>query len=134
MNEQICQILKDSKSIAVLGISDKPDRDSGRIAQFLVSKGYDIVGVHPLLSSLGSIPIYKSLNNIPTKVDILDVFVNIKHLEPLIAEILELKPKVVWLQLGVGYSDKLSLLEDAGITVISDSCIAVMYNYCQHNS
>lgn len=125
-----CEILKESKTIAVVGISDKPDRDSGRIALFLKRKGYNVVGVHPFQKDFEGIKVYKSLKDIEFPIDIVDVFRNSASIPQLIPDVLEVKPKVLWLQIGIRNDEAVKPAIDAGIEVIQDQCTAMEYNLC----
>jgi predicted CoA-binding protein len=125
-----CEILKESKTIAVVGISDKPGRDSGRIAIFLKNKGYNIVGVHPYQKDFEGIKIYKSLTEIEFPVDIINVFRNSASIPQLIPDVLAARPKVLWLQQGIRNDEAVKPVIDAGIEVIQDECIAMEYNLC----
>lgn len=130
MMSDLCAILKAAKTIAVLGISDKPERDSGSIALFLKARGYEVTGVHPQLNQVQDIPVVHSLRDLPVGIDILDVFLNGDRLTGIMNDILAIKPKVVWLQLGV-HNDKVrDTLRESGIQVIEDHCIAVAYRNC----
>jgi Predicted CoA-binding protein len=126
----ICDILKESKTIAVVGISDKPARDSGRIAYFLKNAGYDVYGVHPVLKEFAGITIYKSLKDIPAKIDIVDVFINSNLVPNIIPDVLEIEPKVLWLQLQVRNDEAVKPAIEKGIQVVQDVCIAVEYQNC----
>jgi len=126
-----CDILKSVKTIAVLGISDKEERDSGRIAKFLVSKGYQVVGVHPILKEVFGIPVYKTLLDIEHNIDLVDIFIGSDRIPQLVPDIIKLQPKYVWLQLGIYHQEAIESLEKAGITVIYDACIAIEYNLCR---
>lgn len=126
----ICEILNETKTIAVVGISDKPERDSGRIAWFLKNAGYTVYGVHPSLTEFDGIKIYKSLLDIPGDIDIVDVFINSGLVPNIIPDILEKNPKVVWLQLGVRNNAAVQPLIEKGIEVIQDTCIAIEYRNC----
>lgn len=122
------KILSESKKIAVIGISDNPERDSGRIAIMLKNNGYDVVGVHPKLKEVDGIPVYQSIDEIPGNIDIIDVFINSERLPSIISSVINKKPKVMWLQLGVHNDEAVKQVESAGIEVIQDKCIAVEYN------
>jgi len=125
-----CEILKESKTIAVVGISEKPGRDSGRIALFLKNKGYKVVGVHPVQKDFEGIKVYKSLKDIEFPIDIVDVFRNSDSIPQIIPDVLDVKPKVFWLQLGIRNDEAVIPLMEAGIEVIQDRCIAIEYNHC----
>jgi predicted CoA-binding protein len=126
-----CEILKESKTIAVIGISNKPDRDSGRIALFLKSKGYTVFGVHPILTEFEGIKIYKKLTDIPETVDIVDVFLNSNSISRIIPDVLEKNPKTLWLQLGIRNDEAVQPAVDKGIEVVQDKCVAIEYNLCR---
>ena len=134
MSRSVCTILKESRNIAVLGISDKPDRDSGKIALFLKSRNYNVVGIHPVIKNVEDIPVYASMKDIPVEIDILDVFVNGDRLEPVLNDIIALKPKTVWYQLGVHNDSVAKALEQNGIEVIQDCCIAIEYRHCSNSN
>jgi len=128
----ICQILKESKNIAVYGISDKPGRDSKKIALFLKDEGYNVVGVNPILqvSEVEGIPVYKSFKDVPFQIDIVDVFRRSESIPEIIPEVLEVKPKVLWLQLGIRNDEAVQPAIDAGIETIQDHCILIEHHNC----
>lgn len=127
----ICQILKESKNIAVVGISDKFFRDSRKIALFLCDNGYNVIGVNPYLTNVENIIVYKSLNNVPFPLDIVDVFRRSENIPDLIPDILLIKPKTLWLQLGIRNDEAIKTVQNAGITVIQDKCIMIEYLNCR---
>ena len=127
----VCRILKDSKNIAVVGISDKLHRDSRKIALFLREVGYNVVGVNPFVENVENIIVYKSFNDIPFSIDIVDVFRKSESIPELIPEILLIKPKVLWLQLGIKNDEAVKPVRDAGIEVIQDRCIMIEYLNCK---
>ena len=126
-----CEILKESKTIAVVGISSKPGRDSGMIALRMKKAGYDVVGVHPVQADFEGIKVYRSLEEIDRPIDIVDVFRNSKSIPEIIPGILKLKPKVLWLQLGVQNDEAVKPVIEAGIEVVQNACIAIEYNNCR---
>ena len=127
----ICQILKEAKNIAVVGLSDKLYRDSHRIALFLRDNGYKVIGVNPFLKNVEDIVVYKSLVDIPIKIDIVDVFRRSETIPDLIQDVLIIKPKTLWLQLGITNDKALMPVLNAGIEVIQDKCIMIEYLNCQ---
>jgi len=127
----ICNVLKYSKTIAVIGISDNPDRSSVQIAEFLLQKGYNVIGVNPKITSSGSIKVYPSLLDIPEKIDIVDVFRRSEFIAELIPDVLAIKPNTLWLQQGIRNDEAVKPVEEAGINVIQDKCIAVYFNLCK---
>jgi hypothetical protein len=125
------EILKEAKTIAVVGISNKPGRDSGRIALFLKDRGYNVIGVNPVQKDFEGIKIYEKLTDIEQDIDIVDVFRNSNAIPDLIPDVLVKKPKILWLQLGIRNDDAVKPAEEEGIQVIQDKCIAIEYNFCR---
>lgn len=123
----IQNILKEVKSIAVVGISDKQNRPSRDIAEFLVSKGYNVVGVHPIIKEVDGILVYKSLKDIPHQIDLVDVFLNSERIPSIIPDVLEIKPKYLWLQLGIRNDEAVKPAIENGIEVVQDRCIKIEY-------
>ena len=95
----ICKILEESKNIAVVGISSNPNRMSRIIADYLVSNGYNVVGVNPGKPKIDGITVYANLKDIPLEIDIVDVFRKPEDIPRLIPDVLSVNPKVLWLQL-----------------------------------
>ena len=131
--KSVKEILSDTKTIAVIGISDKPNRDSGSIAKFLLDKGYNVVGVHPTLKDVFGIKVYKSLDEIPHKIDLVNVFLASDKIPEIIPSVEKISPKYLWLQLGVRNDDAVKPLIEKGIVVIQDKCIAVEYRFSNSN-
>lgn len=126
----ICNILKNSKTIAVVGISRDETRTSRWIADILENKGYSVVGVNPAIESAGNITVYKNLKEIPFEIDIVDIFRKSEDIPFLIDDILAAKPKICWLQLGIRNDEAVKPLIEAGITVIQDKCIKIELDNC----
>ncbi len=126
----ICEILKNAKKIAIVGISNKPGRDSGYIAEFLKEKGYVVYGVNPLLDQFNDIPIYKSLKDIPDEVDIVDIFRRPEYVVDIVKEAIEIKARVIWMQLGVINYNAERIGKEAGLQVVMNRCIAIEYRRC----
>lgn len=127
----ICDLLKSSKNIAVVGLSDNPMRTSYEIAHMLLKNGYNVVGVNPLIRKSGEIDVYKNLADIPYQIDIVNVFRRSEHIPELIEDVLKIKPKALWLQQGIRNDVAVNPIEEKDIIVIQDSCIAVYYNLCK---
>lgn len=127
-----CKILEDARTIAVVGISSNPGKTSRNIARYLVKAGYEVFGVNPNHAGkeFGGIKIYENLEAIPGKIDIVDVFLRSEKINEIIDNVLAVKPKVLWLQLGIRNDEAVKPAEDAGITVIQDTCIYVEHSGC----
>jgi predicted CoA-binding protein len=127
----ICKLLSEAETIAVVGLSDNPGRTSRQIAEFLVAKGYKVVGVNPLIKKSGEIPVYPDLASIPFDIDIVDVFRRSENIPELINDVLVKNPKALWLQQGIRNDDAVRPVIEKGIFTIQDKCIAVYYNLCK---
>ncbi|MGE5351589.1 MAG: CoA-binding protein [Acidobacteriota bacterium] len=126
----VCDILKESKTIAVVGLSNKPGRESGRIAQYLKQEGYNVVGVNPIQKEFPGITVYPTLKEVPFKIDIVDVFRRSEAIAEIIPDVLEVKPRVLWLQLGIRNDEAVAPAINAGIETIQDKCILVEHRFC----
>ena len=97
-HEEIAKIINNSKSIAIVGVSDKPDRPSYQVAQFLKGTGsYQLFFVNPALTELLGSPVYKTLEDIPVPIDIVDVFRKSSELEPVFESAQKIGAKNIWL-------------------------------------
>jgi uncharacterized protein len=126
-DDEIRNILKSAKTIAVIGASEKPYRDSNRIAEYLVRKGYTVYPVNPAYKETNGLRCYPDLSSLPESVDIVDVFRNSDAVDEVVTQAIAAKAKTLWLQYGVVNEAAASRAEAAGISVIMDHCIAVDY-------
>ncbi|PIS43927.1 MAG: CoA-binding protein [Ignavibacteriales bacterium CG_4_9_14_3_um_filter_34_10] len=127
-----CKILKEAKSIAVVGFSKNKSKTSRQIAMFLKSVGYQIFAVNPTIDEMEieGVPVFKSLLEIKQRIDIVNVFRRSEDIPEIIEDVLAIKPKVLWLQLGIWNDAAVKPVKDSNITVIQDTCIYVEYNNC----
>jgi len=123
--EDIKRLLQESETIAVVGLSDKPDRTSYMVSQAMQAKGYRIVPVNPQADTVLGEPCYKSLADIPFPVDIVNVFRRAEHCPPVVEQAVKLKPKAIWLQLGIVSEESADIAAKAGVPFIMDRCIKV---------
>ncbi len=126
----ICDILKKSKTIAVVGISSNPTRTSRMIASYLQLAGYNVVGVNPGKPKIDGIDVYAKLTDIPFKIDIVDVFRKPEDIPQIIPDVLASNPKVLWLQLGIWNDEAVQPCIEKGITTIQDKCIKIEHSMC----
>jgi len=121
------QILQSSKTIAVVGHSEKPHRTSYQIAQIMRRYGYTIYPVNPTLATINGEKCYASLAEIPVPIDIVNVFRRSEYLEGVVQEALAVGAKAVWAQLGVSNRAAAELAEAAALPLVMDTCIKVAY-------
>jgi len=124
--ETIKEVLTNAGNIAIVGLSDKPDRTSHMIAEAMQGNGYRIIPVNPSVSGeiLGE-TVYPSLKDIPEPVDIVDVFRRSEFTPEIAKEAVEIGAKVLWLQQGVISEEAANIAAEGGLTVIMDRCIKV---------
>ena len=124
-DKKIREILSNSKTIAVVGASIKPLRDSRRIMQYLVREGYNVIPVNPMYAEIDGKKCYPDLASIGQPIDIVDVFRNPDTVDEIVTEAIAVKAKTIWFQLGVINALAARKAEGAGLQVIMDHCIAI---------
>lgn len=123
--EEIKEILQTKKRIAVVGLSNNPERTSYMVAQAMQEAGYEIIPVNPTVDEVLGAKAYPSLKEIEGHVDIVNVFRRPEHLPPIAIEAVEIDADVFWGQLGVVNEEAYDYLKEHGKTVIMDRCIKV---------
>jgi predicted CoA-binding protein len=126
--EQIRRVLMGSKTIAVVGCSPKPDRDSHQIARWLIEKGYEVIPVNPAAAEILGKKCYPDVKSIPKKVDIVDVFRGPEHVPPIADEAVAAKAECLWLQSGIAHDEAARKASDAGLYVVQDRCIRTLHS------
>jgi hypothetical protein len=121
--EIIKKIVESSKVIAVVGLSDKPDRPSYGVASYLKNQGYKIIPVNPTKTEILGEKSYPDLKSIPEPIDIVDVFRKSEAVGPIVDEAIEIKAKAVWLQEGVINEAAAAKAFDAGLSVVMNRCL-----------
>ncbi|MCP4582700.1 MAG: CoA-binding protein [candidate division Zixibacteria bacterium] len=127
----IADIVNQSKVIAVVGLSDKPERPSYGVASYLKKAGYKIIPVNPTKDEILGEKSYPDLRAIPEPVDVVDIFRKSDAVGPIIDEAIKIKAKAVWLQQGVINLDAAEKAADAGLKVVMDRCILIEHKNLQ---
>ena len=127
-DDDIKELLENSRTIAILGLSPKPDRESNKIANYLKDNGYSIIPVRPGQKEILGQSTYATLDDIKKDVDIVDVFRNPEQVLPHAYEAIKIQPKVFWMQLGIENHEAASLLVKAGIDVVMNKCIKIEHD------
>ncbi|MDZ8070166.1 MAG: CoA-binding protein [Nostoc sp. DedQUE08] len=121
------EVLIQAKIIAIVGHSDKRDRTSYQIAQFLRQKGYTVYAVNPRIKEIDGQPSYAALQELPEPVDIVNVFRRCEYLPEIVDEAISITAKTVWTQLGIWHQPSAQKAIDAGLNVVMDACIKIEY-------
>jgi hypothetical protein len=122
---EIKELLAKTKTIAILGLSPKPERDSYKVASYLKANGYRIIPVRPGPKEILGEKTYAALDDIKEPVDMVDVFRNPDQIMLHAHEALRLKPKVFWMQLDIENQEAAKLLVGAGIDVVMNRCTKI---------
>jgi predicted CoA-binding protein len=123
----ISRLLSEAKTIAVVGCSPKPDRDSHRVAAYLQNAGYDVIPVNPTADVILGVRAYPDLASIPPEIeiDIVDVFRAPQYIPAVVDAVLDRGARALWLQLGCGHDEAEARAAEAGLEVVSDRCIKI---------
>jgi uncharacterized protein len=120
---EIKHILESSKTVAIVGLSDKPDRDSYRVAEYLQLQGFRIIPVNPSVASVLGERSYASVADIPEKMDVVDIFRKPDAVGPVVDEAIAAGARVVWMQLGSVNHAAAEAARAAGLEVVMDRCM-----------
>lgn len=125
-NEEVRQLLQESKNVAIVGISNKADRASYQVAQWLQQNShFTLFFVNPVIDEVLGQKTYPSLADIPEKIDIVDVFRKAEDCPSVLEKAIEIGAKSIWLQLGISSDEVSEKGSSAGMQVVMDRCIKV---------
>lgn len=119
------QILKNGKTIAMVGLSSNPFRPSHYAAIYMIAEGYNVIPVNPREKEILGRKCYASLREIPEEVDIVDIFRDPAAVGPIVEEAIAIGAKVVWMQLGVINDEAAARARAAGLQVVMDACVKI---------
>jgi predicted CoA-binding protein len=118
------EILRKYRTIAVVGASPNPDRDSNVIAQYLIDNGYDVIPVNPNAGEVLGRKSYPSLSAVPRPVEVVDIFRDPAKVMPIVEDAIKIGAKAVWFQEGVINEAAAAKARRAGLLVVVDKCMA----------
>jgi len=124
-DQQLKELLEGTKRIAIVGLSNKPDRDSYRVAEYLLNHGYEIVPVNPTIDEVLGQKSVASLEAIEGLVDIVDVFRRADQVLPVAEEAVKIGAKAIWFQLEVVNEEAAQFASEKGLQVVMDKCIKI---------
>ena len=119
-NEEITKILREAKTIAVVGLSPRPERDSHMVASYLISQGYEVIPVNPTINEVLGRRSYPDLLSIPKAVDLVDVFRRPSEVIPVVEEAIKIGAPAIWFQDGVINEEAASMARQSGLSVVMD--------------
>ncbi|MHB9144639.1 MAG: CoA-binding protein [Symbiobacteriia bacterium] len=124
-DDALRQLLQKARTIAVIGLSPRPERDSYRVAKYLQDHAYRIIPVNPTVAEVLGEKSYPSLADVPDQVDVVNVFRRPEEVGPIVAEAIAKQAPVFWLQRGVTNEDAAGKAAAAGLATVMDRCIMV---------
>lgn len=123
--KEIEDVLRSSKTIAVVGLSPKEKRPSNMVARYLQEVGYRVIPVNPGQTEILGERCYPSLLAIPEPVDLVDIFRKSEDVLPIVEEAVHIKAKAVWMQQGIVNEGAARLARESGLVVVMDRCVKV---------
>ena len=117
------KIIRESRNIAVVGISNKLGRPSLTVASYLKGQGYRIIPVNPTIQDVNGEKCYPDLTSIPEKVDVVDIFRKPEDVLPVVEEAVRVGAKAIWMQEGIVNEEAASKARAAGLQVVMDKCM-----------
>ena len=123
--DPIYEILKNYKTIAVVGLSSNPMRPSHGVAKYIQAAGYRIIPVNPNEREVLGEKSYARLEDVPEKIEIVDVFRRAEEVPPVVESAIRIGAKVVWMQLGIENEKAAERARAAGLVVVEDACVLI---------
>jgi predicted CoA-binding protein len=117
------KILKNYRTIAVVGASPKPERPSHIVASYLMEQGYNVVPVNPGARKVLGKTSYPDLRSIPGKIEVVDIFRPSEEVMPIVEEAIEIGAKAIWMQEGIINEEAAARARNAGLDVVMDKCM-----------
>jgi predicted CoA-binding protein len=117
------RILKEYRTVAIVGASSDPERPSFRVLSYLSEHGYNVIPVNPHEREVLGMASYPNLSSIPEKVEVVDIFRRSEEVMPVVEEAIKIGAKVVWMQEGVINEEAAAKARDAGLLVVMDKCM-----------
>ncbi|MEI8186181.1 MAG: CoA-binding protein [Chlorobiaceae bacterium] len=132
----IQHILASFHTIAVVGISEKPERPSNSVARYLLQEGLTVFPVNPTLQEVFGFPCFPSLSSIPPQqsktIEIVTIFRKSADVPPIVEEAIAIGAKVIWMQSGITNEEAAKKAKNAGLLVVENRCIAVEHQHLFH--
>jgi predicted CoA-binding protein len=117
------EILRNSNTVAIVGLSGNPERPSNIVGSYLKEKGYRIFPVNPAEKEILGEVCYPDLSSIPDKIDVVDIFRKSEDVPPIVKEAIKIGAKAVWMQEGVTHPEAAAEALKAGLKVVMNKCM-----------
>lgn len=125
MDSKVERILRETKVIATVGFSSHPLKPSHYVPAYLLRQGYRVIPVHPRADEILGQTAYASLDQVPEKVDLVQIFRPSHKVRPHVEQAIEMGARFIWMQQGIADSEAARLAEEAGLVVVMDRCMLV---------
>ena len=122
-DDDLKRILKSTHTIATVGLSSNPNKDSYSVAAYLKGQGYHVIPVNPTTAEILGEKAYPDLLLIPEKVDVVQVFRPSSDVPPIVEQAIQIGAKVVWMQVGISHPEAARTAEKAGLQVVMNLCM-----------
>jgi predicted CoA-binding protein len=123
--DRAMELMRDAKTIAVVGVSSNPDRPSNEVARYLLDHGFTVYMVNPTETEVLGQPAYASVRALPGPVDIVDIFRRSPDVPPVVDDAIAAGAKAVWMQLDIVHEEAAARARDAGLEVVMDRCTKI---------
>lgn len=124
-NLEIGNLLRQARTIAIVGLSPKVDRPSNMVGRYLLDAGYTLFPVNPGQTEILGLKCYPDLSSIPEHIDIVDIFRRSEDVYPFVEEAVKIEAGAIWMQLGIVNQEAAAFARRHGLFVVMDRCIKV---------
>jgi uncharacterized protein len=121
------EILLSAKTIASVGLSSNPNKESYQIGSYLKAQGYHLIPVNPTASEILSEKSYPDLQSVPEKIDVVQIFRRPEDVPPVVDDAIKAGAKVIWMQEGIVHEEAAQKAREAGLQVVMDTCMRVAH-------
>lgn len=122
---ELKRLLESTRTIAIVGLSARPERPSNEVARYLLDHGYTVIPVNPACDEVLGLKCYPSVLDVPVKVDVVDVFRRPEEVAQVVDDAISAGARAVWLQLGVIAPEAIRRADAAGLTTVMDRCTKI---------
>ena len=122
-DDDLRQILTTTRTIATVGLSSNPAKDSYSVAAYLKSQGYRMIPVNPAATEILGEKVYPDLLAIPETIDVVQIFRPSSDVPPIVEQAIQIGAKVVWMQVGISHPEAARTAERAGLQVVMNLCM-----------